>query len=291
MNFEQLHYFKTIYQTQSLNKAAKQLYISQPALSKALQSMELELGTTLFVRNKKGLCPTEAGKLFFQSASAILQIYEDTLFKLNSSTNFTEPLTIFAVPCVSNIYLPSILKDLYQTFPNLKLHFREILPKEIDVLQKTPVSFALLMGGDDAKAFITTFSEYISIMLKQEACYAFVSKYSPWAKKKQIDTNTISEQSIDFREFEPYSQHKKSYTPKNFMNNFSSSQEFILSQNGIHILPLGVGKKAYTHPDIVAIPLKDNVTVSYNFIVNHMLFSSEFAFVLRHTIKLLKTIL
>ena len=70
------------------------------------------------------------------------------------------------------------------------------------------------------------------------------------------------------------------------MNNFSSSQEFILSQNGIHILPLGVGKKAYTHPDIVAIPLKDNVTVSYNFIVNHMLFSSEFAFVLRHTIKL-----
>ena len=147
------------------------------------------------------------------------------------------------------------------------------------------------MGGDDAKAFITTFSEYISIMLKQEACYAFVSKYSPWAKKKQIDTNTISEQSIDFREFEPYSQHKKSYTPKNFMNNFSSSQEFILSQNGIHILPLGVGKKAYTHPDIVAIPLKDNVTVSYNFIVNHMLFSSEFAFVLRHTIKLLKTIL
>lgn len=88
MNLEQLRYFLTIYESLSLNIAAKQLYISQPALSKSLQTMEQELGTKLFIRNKKGLYPTEAGKIFFESSTSILQLYDETLLKLNSNFDF-----------------------------------------------------------------------------------------------------------------------------------------------------------------------------------------------------------
>lgn len=291
MNFEQLRYFLTIYESLSLNNAANRLYISQPALSKSLQSMEQELGTKLFIRNKKGLYPTEAGKIFFESATSILSLYDDTLLKLNSSFSFNEALTIFTVPCIANIYFPSIYKDLCEKFTNLKLHFREILPKEINILHESINSFAITMGGSEIDSFTNTFPEYISIPLKSEPCYAFVSKHSPWAKEKLICTNDTFEQSIDFRKFDPYLQYTKHYMATNFTNNFSVSQEIILSQNGIHILPIGLGKKVYTHPDILALPLKNDAIVTYSLVTSHAMFSSEFNFVLQYTIKLLKHIL
>lgn len=291
MNLEQLRYFLTIYESLSLNIAAKQLYISQPALSKSLQTMEQELGTKLFIRNKKGLYPTEAGKIFFESSTSILQLYDETLLKLNSNFDFKETLTIFAVPSIANIYFPSVLKNLCKDFPNLKLHFSEIFPEEITFLHKTMNSFAITMGGAEIDSFTNTFPEYISIPLKSELCYAFVSKYSSWAKEKQICTDNIDEQSIDFRKFSSSHQYIKHYTAKNLSSNSLLSQELILSQNGIHILPIGLGQKIYKHPDILAIPLKNDTIVTYSLVTSKTMFSSEFSFILRYIIKLLKHIL
>mgnify|MGYP003023843164 CR=1 FL=1 len=48
MNFQSLVYFKTVAELQHYTKAASTLFITQPALSKAIHNLEVELGVTLF---------------------------------------------------------------------------------------------------------------------------------------------------------------------------------------------------------------------------------------------------
>ena len=84
MRIEQLRYFKEISKSRSLNKAAEQLHISQPALSKNMQAMEQELGCTLLIREQKGISLTKAGKSFLTDVESILNIYDGALQKINN---------------------------------------------------------------------------------------------------------------------------------------------------------------------------------------------------------------
>lgn len=61
MEIRVLRYFWTIAEENSVSKAAEQLHITQPTLSRQLRELETELGTELFTREKNRLKLTEAG--------------------------------------------------------------------------------------------------------------------------------------------------------------------------------------------------------------------------------------
>ena len=62
------HIFYTVARCQNISGAAKELYISQPAISKAIARLEQNLGTTLFVRSSRGVKLTEEGELLYRQA-------------------------------------------------------------------------------------------------------------------------------------------------------------------------------------------------------------------------------
>ena len=64
MTFVQLKYILTIAETKSLNKAAEQLYVSQPSLTNALKELEKEVGITIFFRTGRGVTLTNDGVEF-----------------------------------------------------------------------------------------------------------------------------------------------------------------------------------------------------------------------------------
>ncbi len=64
-NLSLYHVFNSVAELGNISRAAKQLYISQPAVSKAIQNLEDNLKTTLFIRNSRGVKLTEEGKLLF----------------------------------------------------------------------------------------------------------------------------------------------------------------------------------------------------------------------------------
>lgn len=68
MNMQQLQYALEIEKCGSINKAAQNLYISQPALSRALHELENEIGITLFHRTKSGITLTHQGEEFLARA-------------------------------------------------------------------------------------------------------------------------------------------------------------------------------------------------------------------------------
>ena len=70
MELRQFKYFVAIVDCGSLSRAAQQLFIAQSALSKQMAELEAELGTQLLLRSRNGVAMTEAGKVFYEYATA-----------------------------------------------------------------------------------------------------------------------------------------------------------------------------------------------------------------------------
>ena len=72
MNTVALRYALEVNRTHSITKAAQNLYMGQPNLSRAIRELEKDLGITLFERTTKGVAPTEKGRIFLEKAETIL---------------------------------------------------------------------------------------------------------------------------------------------------------------------------------------------------------------------------
>ena len=75
MNLSQLYYFRKLAELQHYTKAAKELYISQPALSDAIKSLERELGVPLFKREGRNVRLTRYGREFADYVGRALRDY------------------------------------------------------------------------------------------------------------------------------------------------------------------------------------------------------------------------
>ena len=76
MTLQQIRYCLTIAETGSMNRAAEKLYVSQPALTGAIQELETELGITIFNRTNRGVTLTGEGRRFLHYGRQIYQQYE-----------------------------------------------------------------------------------------------------------------------------------------------------------------------------------------------------------------------
>lgn len=85
MNMLQMKYALEVARCGSINKAAENLLVNQPNLSRSIKELESSLGVKLFVRNPKGMSPTPEGETFLVYANNILnQVYEvEAIFKSN----------------------------------------------------------------------------------------------------------------------------------------------------------------------------------------------------------------
>ena len=85
MDFRQISCFMQIAKCKNFTTAASQLYISQPAISRHIANMEMELGVTLFQRDRRSVELTPAGKIMEESFSKILAEYEKAAEKARLS--------------------------------------------------------------------------------------------------------------------------------------------------------------------------------------------------------------
>lgn len=105
MNFNQLQYFCEISKCGSFTKAAEVLHVTQPSLSKAISSLEEEVGCQLFIRKKGGLMLTDSGKIFLAQAQVVLQEME----KLAGLGLARSNLCIGIPPTIGFCFIPRIM--------------------------------------------------------------------------------------------------------------------------------------------------------------------------------------
>ena len=96
MELLQLRYFCVVAKHQNVTKAAAELMISQPSLSKTLKALEREVGQALFERRGKYIRLNRQGEIFYENISKSLMLLDDTVQALSetSHTSFSAAIPI-----------------------------------------------------------------------------------------------------------------------------------------------------------------------------------------------------
>jgi len=106
----------------SISLTAKEISISQPALSLALQRLERELGAKLFFRSKVGITPTKIGKFVYEEARKTLNQFENLRSRVHEFNNqFEKELRIGMIDSFGLIFLRNIWEQINILFPKIGL--------------------------------------------------------------------------------------------------------------------------------------------------------------------------
>lgn len=127
MNLRRLKYFVKSVDIGSLTQAAEVLYIAQPALSQQLSVLENELKQTLLIRNKRGVQPTEAGKVLYRNAQLILRQCEQAHNEVQSAgLHLTGSVAVGLSQCsmAEQLALP-LLKAVREAHPGITLNLNQ----------------------------------------------------------------------------------------------------------------------------------------------------------------------
>lgn len=116
-NLSRYKIFLAVAECKSISKAAKSLYISQPAVSITIKKLEENLNTTLFIRKAKGVELTENGRKLYDSAKRALNILIDTEDRLKGHQN-TGYLRIAASNVLCKHFLMPYLTEFTNSYPN-----------------------------------------------------------------------------------------------------------------------------------------------------------------------------
>ncbi len=122
LDFNLFKTFYTVVITGNITKAAEKLYISQPAVTKAIKNLEDSIGGTLFIRTKKGVILTEEGKVFFEYVKSILEDIRNAKNKFNSLIHLEEgKIHIGASATVTKHFLMPYIEKFHKMYPNIDI--------------------------------------------------------------------------------------------------------------------------------------------------------------------------
>ena len=114
--------FYTVATVGNITKAAEELYISQPAVTKAIHTLETNLGGVLFIRTKKGVTLTEEGKVLLSYVKNILTEARNAENKFNSLIKLEEgKIRIGASATVSKHFLMPYIAEFHKMYPNIDI--------------------------------------------------------------------------------------------------------------------------------------------------------------------------
>lgn len=120
-----LDYYKIFYETarhKSFSKAAKDLYISQSAISQCIHQLEKDLGAILFVRSRHGVTLTKEGELLFQKVeNAILSIVQGETLLARLHHLESGSLNIAAGDTITSHYLLPYLEKFHSEYPGVRI--------------------------------------------------------------------------------------------------------------------------------------------------------------------------
>lgn len=126
MNITQMKYFITAAKCLNFTKAADKLFITQPALSRQIASMEAELNMQLFIRNNRSVRLTPAAVVLLEGFEKIYNEYNVTVAKaLNSFQGLSGELNIGILEgtYVGDLF-PEVLQHFATYYPNVKVNLR-----------------------------------------------------------------------------------------------------------------------------------------------------------------------
>ena len=126
MDLKQIEIFIKVAKLKSFSKAAEEIFLSQPAVSAQISSLEKELDAQLFNRSSKDIGLTEAGEAFLKYAIGIMNMFNSavsTLSSLNDNVFGSLNLSVSTTPC--NSIVPALIKEFSEAYPEVSFKIVE----------------------------------------------------------------------------------------------------------------------------------------------------------------------
>ncbi|MBB1123335.1 LysR family transcriptional regulator [Limosilactobacillus albertensis] len=137
MDTRVLKYFLAVAQTNNITKAAEQLHITQPTLSRQIMDLEAELDVKLFDRENRRLQLTKAGIIFQQRATTIVQLLHQTENELHQhEEELTGEINLGSAVSSVSSYITKLIAEFQKLYPNVTFNLSDgdgdVLRRQLD---------------------------------------------------------------------------------------------------------------------------------------------------------------
>jgi DNA-binding transcriptional LysR family regulator len=274
MRTEQVKYFLETVKTGSFTKAAENLHIHQTSLREAIIAMENELGKTLFIRSKKGVELTEAGKYSLPHFQLIAESYDrlcqgytnDTQMKtvtIDAQSIFGDYLISFFTILKPQFASEGIMLDI-----NIDNHVEAIMNRLIR--QQTSLAFiGKYKGEENTKLYDVLQKNQLEVSnISTFEVAVMMQKEHPLAQKKKLSINDFAEYGFVFcNDSAPMKAIIKSknifkHTKMLVLDNRVLMEKYLKSSNMVAFVPQGSSvDEGFVLRSVVECPQLEQVAV------------------------------
>lgn len=155
LDIRQLRYFVQIVEYGSLSKAARYLYIAQPALSQQIAKLEDIIGKPLLVRSSKGVTPTSNGEALYHHAKQILRQLEQTITIARSEIEDVSGMVSIGLPATTIAAIGlTLVNRIRERYPKILLNVVEGMSGHIaQMMRHDQLDLAVLFSKETASEF------------------------------------------------------------------------------------------------------------------------------------------
>lgn len=191
MEIRQLRYFLEVCKYGSILQASRHIFLSQQALSKAISSLEQELGLTLFLRTPKGLVLTETGSRMRELAKPVVDSMDILIEELSYSSVIQKNSIRFGTTSALQFFIPpDSLQEFNNQAPNLHIDFFEHSFDRCESMVKSGELTAALINGPAVDPGLVTFN------LAYRQRVAILPNDSPLAAKSSLTLQDLAGQHL-----------------------------------------------------------------------------------------------
>jgi len=191
MTLNELRYIVAVAHERSFGRAAQRCFVSQPALSVAIQKLEKELGTRLFERGKSEVAVTPVGERIVEQAQKVLEEAARVKELAQAGRNeLAGPLRLGAIYTIGPYLLPKLIPILRRAAPSMQLFIRENFTHVL--------AESLRRGELDVIVIALPFDEpgCVTRAVYDEPFVVALPKGHPWERRKQIPAEELKKESL-----------------------------------------------------------------------------------------------
>ena len=259
LDSRQLRAFATLARTGSFTLAAKELYLSQSAVSHSMKALEQDVGCRLLDRLGKKVLLTQAGEQLLHHAQKILSEMSQARESLRQLGKWGRArLRVGASTTACQYILPAVLREFKESFPQCLINVEPgDTPEAIALLRENRIDLALALQpkNEEKMEFVPLFTDELVFLM---------SPVHPWAAAGRVTREEIPRQyyvlynknSYTFRMVEEYF-HADDMVLNTVMEfgSMEAIKELVKLSVGVSILAPWIAQKELRDKSLVSLPL------------------------------------
>lgn len=176
MELYQLKYFIELVNTKNFTRAAQNINITQPTLTRVLKELESELNTTLIERSSKSFVITDTGKVLYEEANKLIHHSEMISNRINDIQHLKTGEVRLAIPSVLlPLYFAPMFIEFRKLYPNIKIYVYEHASKpglQSLMDEKVDIVFMMMPLSHPCLSYHIVLSDICTAVVKQSSLCA-----------------------------------------------------------------------------------------------------------------------